>query len=113
MNPSWIACFNGVAVEGVVPDRAAWLRVRLAEDLQRLVLRGGGEREVAGVREQPARLHQAVDVILGGLLLGLFTGCPQRGRNGRRGAPTLAGVGLVDEDGKALAALLVADSRRG
>ena len=61
---------HGVAVEGVVPDRAAWLRVRLAEDLQRLVLRGGGEREVAGVREQLARLHQAVDVVLGSFLLG-------------------------------------------
>ena len=59
---------HGVAVEGVVPDRAAGLRVRLAEDLQRLVLRGGGEREVAGVREQLARFHQAVDVILGGFL---------------------------------------------
>ena len=100
---------HGVAVEGVVPDRAAGLRVRLAEDLQRLVLRGGGEREVAGVREQLARLHQAVDVVLGGLLLGLFTGCPQRGRDGRRGAPTLAGVGLVDDDGETLPALLVAD----
>ena len=100
---------HGVAVEGVVPDRAAGLRVRLAEDLQRLVLRGGGEREVAGVREQLARLHQTVDVVLWGFLLGLFTGCPQRGRDGRRGAPTLAGVGLVDDDGETLPALLVAD----
>ena len=57
----------------------------------------------ASVREQPARLYQAVDVILGGLLLGLFTGCSQRGRDGRRGAPTLAGVGLVDEDGETAA----------
>ena len=98
-----------VAVEGEVPDRAVGLRVGPAEDLQRLVLRGGSEREVAGVRQQPARLDRAVDAVLGGLVLALLAGRPQRGRHGRRRAPTLAGMGLVDDDGEAPRPLLVAD----
>ena len=40
---------HGVAVEGVVLDGAVGLRLRVAEDFQRLVLGGGGEGEVAGV----------------------------------------------------------------
>ena len=100
---------HGVAVEGVMPDRAVGLRIRLAEDLQRLVLRGGGEREVAGVGEQPARLHQAVDAVLEGRLLAFFAGLGEREPHGRAGAAALAGMGLVDDDGKAPPALLVAD----
>ena len=42
-------------------DLAAFV-VRLAEDLQRLVLGRGGEGEVAGVGQQLARLHDAVDL---------------------------------------------------
>ena len=51
---------HGVAVEGVMPDRAVRLRVRGPEDLQRLVLGRGREREVAGVGQQLARFHHAV-----------------------------------------------------
>ena len=77
---------HGVAVKGVMPDGAVGLRVGRAEDLQRLVLRGGGEREVAGVRQQLARLHHAVDLILVGLVLAFLADCPERGRDGRRRA---------------------------
>ena len=100
---------HGVAVEGAVPDGAVGLRVGRAEDLQRLVLGGGGEREVAGVGQQPARLHHAVDPVLAGLVLVCFACRAERGRDGRRRAPALAGVRLVDEDGEAPRALLVAD----
>ena len=100
---------HGVAVEGAVPYGAVGLRVGRAEDLQRLVLRGGGKREVAGVGEQLARLHHAVDLVLVGLVLALFAGFPERGRDGRGRAAALAGVGLVDDDGEAARALLVAD----
>ena len=55
-------------MEGPVLDLAA-LRVRLAEDLERLVLRRRGEGEVAGVRQQLPRLHDAVDRVLDGLVV--------------------------------------------
>ena len=55
---------HGVAVEGVVLGRAVGLRLRVAEDFQRLVLGGGGKGEVAGVGQQPARRHEAVDLVL-------------------------------------------------
>ena len=103
---------HGVAVECAVLHGAVGLRVRVAEDLQRLVLRGGGEREVARVGEQLAGLHQAVDPILEGLLLAPFapfTGLGERLRHGRAGSAALAGVGLVDDDGEAPPALRVAD----
>ena len=100
---------HGVAVEGAVPDGAVGLGIGRAEDLQRLVLRRGGEREVAGVGQQLARLHHAVDLVLVGLVLGLLAGCAQCSRDGRRRAPALAGVSLVDDDGEAPRALLVAD----
>ena len=100
---------HGVAVEGAAPDRAVGLRVGRAEDLQRLVLRRGGEREVAGVGQQLARRHRPVDAVLEGLAIGLLAGGPQRSRHGRRRAPALAGVRLVDEDGEAPSALLVAN----
>ena len=144
---------HGVAVEGVAPDRAVrpGLRVRLAEDFQRLVLRRRGEGEVARVGEQPARLHQPVDPVLEGLVFALrllrlpltllfplplrvpvpvplalalrlpfrrlplplrlrrAAGLGERLRHRRAGAPALAGVGLVDDDGEAPPALLVAD----
>ena len=81
---------HGVAVEGVVPDRAVGPRLRGAEDLQGLVLRGGGEGEVAGVGQQPARLHEAVDTVLEGLVLLLFPGLGEGLRHGRAGAAALA-----------------------
>ena len=65
--------------------------------------------EVAGVGQQLARLHQAVDAVLEGLPLLLFPGLGKGPRHGRAGAAPLAGVGLVDDDGEAAPALLVAD----
>ena len=59
---------HGIAVEGTVlglPIRV----VRLTENLQRLVLGRGGEGEVARVREELPRGHDAVDRVLGGLVL--------------------------------------------
>ena len=60
---------HGVAVEGQVADRAVGLRIRGAEDLEGLVLGGGGEGEVARVGQQLLGLHQAVDLILEGVLV--------------------------------------------
>ncbi len=100
---------HGVAVKRVMPDRAVRLRIRSAEDLQRLVLGRGREREVAGVGQQLARLHQAVDLVLVGFLLVHLAGHRQRLRHRRAGTSALAGVGLVDDDGEAAPALLVAD----
>ena len=79
------------------------------KDLECLVLRCGGEREVAGVGEQLARLHQAVDLILERLVLALLSGLGEHLRHRRTRAATLAGVGLVDDDGEPPPALLVAD----
>ena len=100
---------HGVAVEGVMTDLAVGLRVRGTEDFQRLVLGGGGEGEVAGVGEQLARLHQAVDLVLEGFFFLLCTCLGERLRHGGTGAAALAGVGLVDDDGEVPSALLVAD----
>ena len=44
---------HGVAMERVVPDGAVELGIRVAEDLQRLVLGSGGKGKVAGVAKQP------------------------------------------------------------
>ena len=92
-----------------MPDRAVRLRVRGPEDLQRLVLGRGREREVAGVKQQLARLHHPVDPVLVGLLLAHLTRFRQRLRHRRAGASALAGVRLVDDDREAAPALLVAD----
>ena len=100
---------HGVAVEGMMPDAAVRLQVRGAEDLQRLVLGRGREREVAGVVQQLARLHHAVDPVLVGLLIAHLACFRQRLRHGRAGAAALAGVRLVDDDREAAPALLVAD----
>ena len=53
--------------------------------------------------------HEAVDLILVGLLFALLTGLGQRLGHGRAGAAALAGVSLVDDDGEAPPALFVAD----
>ena len=54
-NESFLDClFHGISVESVGPDRAVRLRVRPAENLERLVLGRGGEREVTRVGEQLA-----------------------------------------------------------
>ena len=100
---------HGVAVEGVVPDCAIGLWGWGTEDFQRLVLGGGGEGEVAGVGEQLARLHQAIDPVLEGFFLLFCTCLGECLRHGGTRAAALAGVGLVDDDGEAASALLVAD----
>ena len=97
-----------VAVERPMLDHIA-LRPGLAEDFQRLVLWRGGEREVAGVGQHLARFHDAVDGVLGGLFLFLAALCRQRDVHLRCRAPALAGMRLVDEDGEAPSAVLVAD----
>ena len=57
-----------VAVKGPVLDLAA-LGVWLAENLQRLVLGRGGEGEIAGIGQELARLHDAVDLVFRRLVL--------------------------------------------
>ena len=101
--------FHAVGVKGVMPDRFVALRIRIAEDLQRLVLGRGGKGEVAGVGEELARLHQAVDLILVGLLFRRLACLAQRLGHGCGGAAALARMGLVDDDGKAAPAMFVAD----
>ena len=73
-----------------MPDRTVALRVRVAEDLQRLVLGRGRKSEVAGVGEELVRLHQAVDLILVGLLFRGLSGLAQRLGHGCGGAAALA-----------------------
>ena len=60
---------HAVVVERKMPDRAVALRIRITENLQRLVLRRGREGVVAGVGEQLARLHQALEPLIVGLVL--------------------------------------------
>ena len=100
---------HGVAVEGTVLDGAVRLRVGLAEDLQRLVLRRGGEGEVARVGQELLGLHQPVDLVLGGLVLLLCPDGRECHREGSGRASALAGVRLVDDDGEAPPAVLAAD----
>src|SRR5207248_1073567 len=54
-------------------------------------------------------LDDAVDPVLGRLVLILGAGLPQRRRYRRRGPPALAGMGLVDDDGEMSPAVLPAD----
>ena len=103
-----------VAVEGPVLHLAVGLRLRLAEHLQRLVLRRGGEGEVAGVRQQLPRLHHAVDLVLEGLVV-LFGArrAASAIAHRRRGLAALARVRLVDDDGEASGRDARCRSRRG
>ena len=98
-----------VAVERTVLHGAVRLRAAIAEELQRLVLRGGGEREVAGVGEQPVGFHDPVDSVLVGLVLRHPARFGQRTSHRRRGLAALAGVGLVDDDREAAVPLPVPD----
>ena len=108
MNPSWDGLLHGVGVEGHVLGPPA-LGYGVAEYLQGLVLRRGGEGEVAGVGHQLLRLHDAVDLVLGGLVVLLGARLSQRHGHRRRHAPALTGVGLVDNDGEPAPPMLVAD----
>ena len=110
MKPFLDRLLHAVGVERKMPDRTVALRIRIAEDLQRLVLRRGREGEIAGVGQQLARLHQAVDLVLVGLLfLRHFAGLTQGLRHGIGGLPALAGMRLVDDDREGPSPLLVAD----
>ena len=98
-----------VAVERAVPDSTVRLRDALAEQFQRLALRRRGEREVARVPQQPARLHDAVDPVLVGLVLLDPSRLRECTGHRRRRLATLAGVCLVDDDRKAPVPLAVSD----
>ena len=98
-----------VAVEGAVFDGPVRLRLRFAENLQGFVLGRCREGKVARVGQQPAGLHQPVDLVLVGLVLLHPSRFRERTGNRCAGAAALAGVGLVDDDGKPAPALLVAD----
>ena len=97
-----------VGVEGNV-FRSATLRDGRAEYLQRLVLGRRGEGEVAGVGQHLLALHDAVDLVLGGLVLFFAIGLPQRRGHRRRRATALAGMRFVDDDGETASPVLVAD----
>ena len=83
--------------------------VRLAEDLQRLVLGRGGESEIARVREELPRGHDAVDRVLGGLVVLLGARLGERHADRCRGLAALARMRLVNDDGEAPPPLLVPD----
>ena len=99
---------HGVGVEGHVPDLLAFGNGG-AEDLQGLVLGGRGEGEVAGVGQQLLALHDPIDLVLGGLVFFRRAGLPQRHGHGRRGPPALTRMGLVNDEGERVPAVLVAD----
>ena len=80
-----------------------------AEYLQGLVLGCGGEGKVAGVGQQLLALHNLVDLVLGGLVLVFCASLSQCHGHRRRRPPTLAGMGLIDDDGELAAPVLVAD----
>src|SRR5690606_32936948 len=97
-----------VAVEGYVLDLVP-LRDGRTESLQGLVLRRGGEREIAGVRQHLPRLHQAVDGVLDRFLFLLSAIRGERDVHLRCGPAALTGMGLVDDDCKGSPEMLVAD----
>ena len=100
-----------VAMEGPMPDAPFRVgRQRLAEHLQRLVLRRRGEGEVAGVGQHPARRHalfeRRVHRVLG--VRSRVVVVPRRAErlaHRRRGLAALTRMRLVDDDGKGPAAL--------
>ena len=99
-----------VVVEGPVLDRAVRLRVWCPEEFEGLVLRGGGEREVGGVGQQPPALDYPVDLVLEGVLvLIILCGFSQGPGHGTGSLPALAGVRLVDDDGESAVSVVVAD----
>ena len=98
-----------VGVECAALDGAVGLPFGNAEELQRLAFRGGCEGEVAGVRQQLARLHQAVDLVLVRLLLAAGAGLGESARDRGARPAALAGVGLVNDDREPASALFVAD----
>ena len=100
---------HAVVVERKMPDRAVALRLRVAEDLQRLVLRRGREGVVAGVGQQLARLHQALEPFIVGLVLAHLVRLAQHGRDCRTGLAALARMRLVNDHRERAPAMLVAD----
>ena len=100
---------HAVDVKRTMPHRAVTTGLRVTENLQRPVFRGGGEGVIAGVGEQLAGRHQTIDPVLASVVLPRFSRLPQGSGHGRAGLAPLAGMGLVDDDGEAAAPLLVAD----
>jgi len=98
-------------VEGPVLDLALGVgRQRLAEHLECLVFGRGGECEVAGIGQHLARRHalceRFVHRVLGvGPRVFILSLVAERLAHRRRGFAALAGVRLVDDDRKGLAAL--------
>ena len=100
---------HAVVVERKMPDRAVALRIRFAEDLQRLVLRRGREGVVAGVGEKLARLHQAFEPFVVRLVLACLVRLAEHSRDRRTGLAPLARVRLVDDHREGAPAMRVAD----
>ena len=97
-----------VGMERQVLSVAAFLN-GCAEDLQGLVLWGGRESEVAGVAQHLPGFHQTVDDVLGSLFLLRCGGLAQRHRHGSGGAPALAGMGFVNDNGELAPPVLATD----
>ena len=91
----------------VLDDLSLW--PWLAEDFQGFILRSGGKGEVAGIGQHLARFHDAVDRVLGRLLLFFAALRRQRDIHLRRRTSALAGVRLIDENGERAPTVLVAN----
>ena len=102
-----------VGMEGQVLDRAICLLFgRYPENLQGLVLRRRRECEVRGVGQELLCLDDPVDLVLEGVivLVVVFLGSSAEGLgHGARGLSSLAGMGLVDDDGETAVLMVLAD----
>ena len=98
-----------VGVERSVPSGAVRVRDGLPEHLQRLVLRGRGERKVARVGQQLLGFDDPVDLILDALLLIAVLPTAECTGDRRRRLRALRGVGFIDHDREAAPLVLCAD----
>ncbi len=101
--------FHCVAVERAMFHRAVWLRNGFTKQLQGFILRGSGEGKVAGIGQEFLGLYDPVNLVFEGLVFLLGTRLRQGHTHLGRGAAALAGVGLVNNDGKMTPPVLVAD----
>lgn len=81
---------------------------RNAKNFEGFIFGGGGKSKIAGIGEQLTGLHDAVDGVFDSLII-FFDQFRQRHVHLGGGAPALAGVGFVDDDGEFAAAVFVAD----